>query len=121
MPFVVGISGDRLVHPADLPGTALPPQGGRDEDTRTDLEKAQAEVSRYAGRQVESEATTAPNPIAAEPSSRQESVHREIILWAYFLTSSAASCCSGSGSHSDLPGDLPAVRSEVELGHRFSS
>jgi hypothetical protein len=57
------------------------------EDTRSDVQKAQDEVSRYAGRKVESEATqdeTIPElPDAGIPPNM---VHREVILWAYFLT-----------------------------------
>lgn len=54
-------------------------------DTRSDVEKAQDEVSRYAGRQVESEAAAAP-PIATEMAGVPENmVHREVILWSYFL------------------------------------
>lgn len=57
------------------------------EDTRSDVQKAQDEVSRYAGRKVESEATqdeTIPElPDAGIPPNM---VHREVTLWAYFLT-----------------------------------
>lgn len=56
------------------------------EDSRSDLEKAQDEVSRYAGRKVESEATTAVEiPQQLGSGIPENAVGREVTLWAYFL------------------------------------
>ncbi len=56
------------------------------EDNRSDVEKAQDEVSRYAGRHVESEATTAAEiPMMPDAGIPPNMARREIILWSYFL------------------------------------
>lgn len=56
------------------------------EDTRSDVEKAQAEVSRYAGRQVESEAAGAADvPVMLDSGIPPNMVGREVLLWSYFL------------------------------------
>jgi hypothetical protein len=88
MPFVVGIPAIALcILQIFLDIRASRRKVDEVEDTRTDLEKAQAEVSRYAGRQVESEATTAEEiPMMLDAGIPPNSVHREITLWAYFLS-----------------------------------
>jgi hypothetical protein len=56
------------------------------EDHRSDVEKARDEVSRYAGRQVESEATTDESiPVLDEGGIPPNMVGREITLWSFFL------------------------------------
>ncbi len=87
MPFVVGIPAIVLC----LLQIVLDIRAARrnlvePEDTRSDVEKAQDEVSRYAGRQVESEATTAAEvPMMLDAGIPPNMVRREIILWSYFL------------------------------------
>lgn len=57
-----------------------------DEDTRSDVEKAQDAVSRYAGRKVESDAATAAEiPVMMESGIPPKMVRREVTLWSYFL------------------------------------
>lgn len=56
------------------------------EDTRSEMEKAQDEASRYAGRKVESEAATAVEiPVMMESGIPPNMVRREVIIWSYFL------------------------------------
>ena len=57
------------------------------EDTRSDVEKAQDEISRYAGRKVESEASNSADiPVMLDSGIPPNMVRREVILWAYFLS-----------------------------------
>jgi hypothetical protein len=53
-------------------------------DTRSDLEKAQDQVSRMAGRQVDFDMAALPGADAPQ-TSPEEQVRRELILWGYFL------------------------------------
>jgi hypothetical protein len=56
------------------------------EDTRSEVERARDEASRYAGRQVETEATAAEEIQVMDASSIPPNmVHREVLLWGYFL------------------------------------
>lgn len=87
MPFVVGIPAIALC----LLQIVLDVRASRRktvevEDTRSDVAKAQDEVSRYAGRVVESEATTADVPVMDFAGVPPNMVRREVILWAYFLS-----------------------------------
>lgn len=86
MPFVVGIPAIVLC----LVQIALDIRAARRrvvdvEDNRSDVEKARDEVSRYAGRKVESEATTAQPSTMELEGIPPNMVRREIILWSYFL------------------------------------
>jgi len=57
------------------------------EDTRSEMEKAQDEASRYAGRKVESDAATATEiPVMMESGIPPNMVRREVIIWSYFLS-----------------------------------
>lgn len=57
------------------------------EDTRSDVEKARDEVSRYAGRQVETEAATSVEiPTMPDSGIPPNMVRREVTLWGYFLS-----------------------------------
>lgn len=57
------------------------------EDTRSEMEKAQDEASRYAGRKVESDAATAVEiPVMMESGIPPNMARREVIIWGYFLT-----------------------------------
>jgi hypothetical protein len=87
MPFVVGIPAIALcIVQIFLDIRAARRNVAEVEDTRSDVEKAQDEVSRYAGRQVESEAATAVEiPMMLDAGIPPNMVHREIILWSYFL------------------------------------
>jgi hypothetical protein len=56
------------------------------EDARSDVEKARDGISRYAGRKVESEATTSSDiPQMLDSGIPPNMIRREIILWSYFL------------------------------------
>lgn len=54
-------------------------------DTRSEFERAEAEVSRLTGRHLEFEVAHALPPAAEAPAVQTDTVRREIILWAYFL------------------------------------
>jgi hypothetical protein len=55
-------------------------------DNRSEFEKAQAKVSRIAGRQMDFAVAHVPMPVVAAPElSHEETVRREFILWGYFL------------------------------------
>jgi hypothetical protein len=89
MPFVVGFPAIGLcILQIFLDLRAMRRNAIEEKDTRSDLEKTQVEVSRYAGRQVESEATEEEGeiPEAIEASIPPNSVHREVTLWAYFIS-----------------------------------
>ena len=87
MPFVVGIPAIALC----LLQIFLDLRAARRnvvevEDSRSDVEKAQDEVSRYAGRKVESDATTSAEvPAMLDSGIPPNMARREIIMWCYFL------------------------------------
>jgi hypothetical protein len=88
MPLVVGIPAIALcVLQIVLDIRAARRPVDEEEDTRSDVQKAQDEVSRYAGRKVESEATQDEEiPVLPDAGIPPNMVHREVTLWAYFLT-----------------------------------
>ena len=89
MPFVVGFPAIGLcLLQIFLDIRASRRKAAEVEDTRSDVQKAQDAVSRYAGRKVESEAATVdePMPEVMDASIPPNMVHREVTLWAYFLT-----------------------------------
>lgn len=87
MPFVVGIPAIALcILQIFLDIRASRRSVAEVADNRSDVEKAQDEVSRYAGRQVESDATAAPEvPQMLDSGIPPNMVRREVILWGYFL------------------------------------
>jgi hypothetical protein len=87
MPFVVGIPAIALcLLQIFLDIRAARRNAVEVEDARSDMEKAQDEVSRYAGRHVESEASAAAEiPQMLDSGIPPNMVGREIILWSFFL------------------------------------
>jgi hypothetical protein len=87
MPFVVGIPAIALcLLQIFLDIRASRRQVVEVEDTRSDVERARDEASRYAGRQLETEATAAEEIAVADVSSIPPNmVGREVVLWSYFL------------------------------------
>jgi hypothetical protein len=87
MPFVVGIPAIVLcIVQIALDIRASRRKSVEVEDTRSDVVKAQDEVSRYAGRAVESEAATVDVPVMDMAGVPPNSVRREVILWTFFLS-----------------------------------
>lgn len=82
MPFVVGIPAILLCLlqlVLDARARRRPPASA---DARSDIERAQATASQIVGHQVEFGAPGLPEP----QLSSTERVHRELILWGYFLS-----------------------------------
>lgn len=88
MPFVVGIPAIALcVLQIVLDIRAARRKTVGNEDARGDVARAQDEVSRYAGRAIESDASAADVPAVDNSAGVPPNmVRREIILWAYFLS-----------------------------------
>lgn len=86
MPFVVGIPAIILC----LVQIALDIRAARRTtvevvDSRSELEKAQQEVSRMTGRQVEFDVAKEQLPTVEAEAPPADMVRRECILWGYFL------------------------------------
>ena len=85
MPFVVGIPGivlcllQLVLDSFDRRRVAMAGDG------RSELEKAQDEVSRIAGRKVEFQVAREKLPTGELELTPEETVNREITAWAYFL------------------------------------
>lgn len=86
MPFVVGIPGIALCFlQIFLDLCSVRRRKAEPADDRSDVEKARGEMSRYAGRTIESEATAVTESAPDLSSVPPNMVGREILIWAYFL------------------------------------
>jgi len=85
MPFLIGIPAIvlcllQLYLDFRSPGRIQAPA-----DTMSEIKKAQEEISRIAGRRIDFEIAPENLAAAAQATSRSQTVHREMIMWVYFL------------------------------------